>query len=154
MAFANWFDLFFRSFAGTLFLIAGLILTTALFLLFLRSRQSRSGTKRHHRSKSSEDLAELSYEFESRVRVFELHTSPMADYDDRWKKLTRRELEIARLVAETKRNAEIAQELHLSERTVENHVQNIFRKLEIRSRGKLELIAHQFLDIPPQDVGE
>jgi len=68
--------------------------------------------------------------------------------------LTRRELEIARLVAETKRNAEIAQALHLSERTVENHIQNIFRKLEIRSRGKLELIAHQFLNAPPQDVGE
>ncbi len=154
MSSANWFDLFFRSFAGTMFLVAGLILASALFFLFLRSRQSRSGTKRRRRSKSSDDFAHASHGFESRVRVFELHTSQLADYDERWKKLTRRELEIARLVAETKRNAEIAQDLHLSERTVENHLQNIFRKLEIRSRGKLELIAHQFLDFPPQDLGE
>ena len=137
-----------------MFLVAGLILASAVFFLFLRSRQSRSGTKRRRRSQSSEDSVEPAYGFESRVRVFELHTSPLADYDERWKKLTRRELEIARLVAETKRNAAIAQELHLSERTVENHVQNIFRKLEIRSRGKLELIAQQFLDSSPQDVGE
>jgi len=150
---ANWFDLFFRSFAGTLFLIAGLILAIAFFILFLKSRQSPSRTK-HRRSQSSVDFDNPSHRFESRVRVFELHTSPLAGYEEQWKKLTRRELEIARLVAETKRNAEIAQELHLSERTVENHVQNIFRKLEIRSRGKLELIAHQFLDPRPQDVDE
>jgi DNA-binding NarL/FixJ family response regulator len=150
----DWVDLFSRSFTGTMFLIGGLILVSSFFLLVLRSRQSRSGTKRRRRSQSSEDSVEPAYGFESRVRVFEFHTSPLADYDERWKKLTRRELEIARLVAETKRNAAIAQELHLSERTVENHVQNIFRKLEIRSRGKLELIAQQFLDSSPQDVGE
>ncbi|MDE2570929.1 MAG: AAA family ATPase [bacterium] len=51
--------------------------------------------------------------------------------------LSRRELEIAELVASGAANREIASSLFLSERTVEAHLGNIFRKIEVNSRAQL-----------------
>jgi DNA-binding CsgD family transcriptional regulator len=48
--------------------------------------------------------------------------------------LTRRELEVVRLIAVGRTNREVAQELFLSPRTVDMHVRNILRKLDSRSR--------------------
>ena len=48
--------------------------------------------------------------------------------------LSRRELEVMRLVAVGRTNREIAQELFLSRRTVDMHVRNILGKLGCRSR--------------------
>ena len=48
--------------------------------------------------------------------------------------LTRREKEIAALVAQGLTNRRIAAELSLSERTVENHISNILKKLNLSSR--------------------
>lgn len=48
--------------------------------------------------------------------------------------LTERELEVARLVVDRRTNAEIASELFLSLKTVESHMRNIFRKLDLSSR--------------------
>ncbi|MCP2245874.1 helix-turn-helix transcriptional regulator [Lentzea aerocolonigenes] len=48
--------------------------------------------------------------------------------------LTRRETEVLRLIARGKANRAIAEELHLSERTVHRHVSNIFTKLDVDSR--------------------
>ena len=50
--------------------------------------------------------------------------------------LTARESEILALVAEGLRNAEIAQRLFVSRRTVDNHVSAILRKLRAESRGE------------------
>jgi DNA-binding CsgD family transcriptional regulator/tetratricopeptide (TPR) repeat protein len=50
--------------------------------------------------------------------------------------LTRRELEVLGLVAEGLRNADIAERLFLSPRTVDHHVSAIRRKLGSRSRGE------------------
>jgi non-specific serine/threonine protein kinase len=51
--------------------------------------------------------------------------------------LTRREEEVAALVARGLSNRQIASELHLSGRTVENHVSKILRKLGLASRTEI-----------------
>ena len=55
---------------------------------------------------------------------------------------TRREGEIARLVATGLRNAEIADRLSITEATVKSHLNRIFEKLEIHART--ELVAYAF----------
>ena len=48
--------------------------------------------------------------------------------------LTERELQVARLVVDRRTNPEIAETLFLSPKTVETHMRNIFRKLDVSSR--------------------
>jgi non-specific serine/threonine protein kinase len=62
--------------------------------------------------------------------------SPLADGRKR-DPLTRREWEVATLVAQGLANHQIASELHLSERTIENHVSKILRKLGLASRTQV-----------------
>ncbi|HEY7362012.1 MAG TPA: alpha/beta fold hydrolase [Streptosporangiaceae bacterium] len=52
-------------------------------------------------------------------------------------RLTRRELEVARLVADGLTNQAIARRLSVAPRTAEAHVENIRRKLEVRSRAQI-----------------
>ena len=44
---------------------------------------------------------------------------------------------MARLVVDRKTNPEIASELFLSHKTVETHLRNIFRKIDVASRVEL-----------------
>jgi len=48
--------------------------------------------------------------------------------------LTRRELEVIRLIAGGLSNAEIGHQLHISEQTVKTHIAHLMRKIEVRSR--------------------
>jgi DNA-binding NarL/FixJ family response regulator len=56
-------------------------------------------------------------------------------------RLTRRESEVLALVSEGLPNAEIANRLFLSEKTVHHHVSAILRKLEVNSRGQATAAA-------------
>jgi DNA-binding NarL/FixJ family response regulator len=55
--------------------------------------------------------------------------------------LTPRELEVLTLIAEGLSNNEIAQELVISEKTVKNHINNIFSKLHVNDRSQAILYA-------------
>jgi DNA-binding CsgD family transcriptional regulator len=73
----------------------------------------------------------------SRVRALSSgRTAPLAA-------LSPRELEVLGLIALGRTNAEIASELHLSERTVHRHVSNILAKLDVRSRTSAAAYAVQ-----------
>ena len=57
--------------------------------------------------------------------------------------LTKQESNILALVAQGRRNAEIAQELYLSIHTVESHLHSIFKKLQLSSRTEVAIYAFQ-----------
>lgn len=57
--------------------------------------------------------------------------------------LTRREVEVLRLVATGVGNREVADRLTISERTVARHLSNIFSKLDITSRAAATAFAYQ-----------
>jgi DNA-binding NarL/FixJ family response regulator len=57
--------------------------------------------------------------------------------------LTAREVEVLELVADGLRNAEIAERLFLSERTVGHHVSAILRKLGVKTRGEASAVARR-----------
>ncbi len=60
--------------------------------------------------------------------------TPAAESAAKTDVLTRRELEILRLVAEGHTNAQMAQMLWVTEQTVKFHLSNIYRKLDVANR--------------------
>lgn len=87
--------------------------------------------------------AKLLVEFRSMAkRVDERQSMPLP-------RLTERELEVLRLVAQGLSNREIAGELYISENTVKNHVRNILEKLHLHSRMEAVVYAvrEKLLDI-------
>lgn len=73
-------------------------------------------------------------------RVLEMltgSTTPKEFYDG----LTAREIEILKLIAAGKPNKQIAMKLHISDKTVRNHVSNMYQKLGIYDRSQAVLYA-------------
>ncbi|MFL5674889.1 MAG: LuxR C-terminal-related transcriptional regulator, partial [Chloroflexota bacterium] len=63
--------------------------------------------------------------------------------------LSRREMEVASLVAEGATNAQVAGSLFISERTVESHLASIFNKLGVDSRLQVaRWVAADQLTVP------
>ena len=60
--------------------------------------------------------------------------------DESIKALTKREMEILRLVAEGLTNEEIGKKIFISEKTVKTHLTNIFDKLKVNNRFKAALM--------------
>ncbi|HET7112669.1 MAG TPA: LuxR C-terminal-related transcriptional regulator, partial [Pyrinomonadaceae bacterium] len=68
---------------------------------------------------------------------------PVAAEDPAFAHLTAREREVLSLITEGLGNAEIAERLSISEKTVRNHVSNIFDKLGVWTRAQAMVFAHE-----------
>ena len=55
--------------------------------------------------------------------------------------LTKRELDVLRLISEGCSNNKISDELTISERTVKNHISHIFRKIDVEDRTQAAVFA-------------
>ena len=73
-------------------------------------------------------------------RSKELKHSPQ----ELWDRLTRRENEVLRAVANGLPNREIASKLKISEYTVKHHLSRIFAKLRVANRVELALLASKY----------
>jgi DNA-binding NarL/FixJ family response regulator len=65
--------------------------------------------------------------------------------------LTDREMQVLRLMAQSKSNKEIAKDLFISENTVKNHVRNILEKLHLHSRMEAVTYAWRKHLLDPRD---
>lgn len=57
--------------------------------------------------------------------------------------LTKREYEVLTLIAEGMNNREIAEKLFISEKTVKNHVSNIFKKIDVSDRVQAAIFTYR-----------
>lgn len=73
-------------------------------------------------------------------RVIEMLTSTAAPKDS-YDGLTAREIEILKLLALGRANRQIGRQLGISEKTVRNHVSNIYQKLDMEDRSQAVLWA-------------
>lgn len=64
-----------------------------------------------------------------------------SDSNGRGSRLTTRETEILRLVADGRADGAIAQSLHLSESTVKTHLRSVYSKLDVPSRAAAVAVA-------------
>jgi DNA-binding NarL/FixJ family response regulator len=89
----------------------------------------RCGALRY-RDEAERELGKLGHRVHRRTRPGKADATGLES-------LTGRELQVARLVVDRKTNPEIAADLFLSQKTVETHLRNIFRKLDVSSRVEL-----------------
>lgn len=61
--------------------------------------------------------------------------------NEKLEKLTKRELQVLKLLSIGKLNRQVAEELEISERTVKNHVSNIFKKIDVKDRTQAAVFA-------------
>jgi len=80
--------------------------------------------------------AQIADALESVGELAEEHRNPEAKERRKLGGLTRRQVEVARLIAEGLTNKEIANKIFLSPRTVEMHVANLLDRLDCRSRSE------------------
>ncbi|NMA82654.1 MAG: response regulator transcription factor [Epulopiscium sp.] len=74
-----------------------------------------------------------------------LTSSPIGEKEG----LTKREIQVLKLIAEGLLNKEIGYELCISEKTVKNHISNIFKKLDVndRTQAAVYAIKHHIIEL-------
>ena len=75
------------------------------------------------------------------ARLVQEFRGPGQEAPNPFVELSDREMEVLRLIAEGQRNADIANELVISEKTVKNHVSNILSKLHLADRTQAAVYA-------------
>ncbi len=111
--------------------------------LALADEQDRAVAELHQASRQLDALGAIRYRDEAERELRKLgrgkHRRTRAGETDTAgvDSLTERELQVAHLVVHRKTNPQIAAELYLSQKTVETHLRNIFRKLNVGSRVEL-----------------
>ena len=63
------------------------------------------------------------------------------DSKEKIEALTKRELEVLLFLAKGMFNKEIAEKMHISERTVKNHISSIFKKIDVADRTQAAVFA-------------
>ena len=117
------------------YILFGAFIVLVAFYMWRSLRQRFSGSdRRSHATKSFS------------VHLIDDGQSPSSNRQWRWDTLTPREMEVAQLAAQGKRNSEIARDLHISIRTVETHLANIYDKLNVRSRAELGHLIRDLVD--------
>jgi two-component system nitrate/nitrite response regulator NarL len=86
----------------------------------------------------------------ARVRRYTAPEEPLAAAPSAAPALTNREREVLRLLARGLNQAEIAQALSISDKTVATHIQHILEKLGVHSRAQAVAVAHRDGLIEPQ----
>jgi DNA-binding NarL/FixJ family response regulator len=87
-------------------------------------------------------------------RLLERFAPPASDAaTSRLDQLTDREREILKLIARGRSNAELAQQLYLSEATIKTHVSAILRKLGVRDRVQAVIAAYEAGLVTPEGQG-
>ncbi|HET7759951.1 MAG TPA: AAA family ATPase [Gaiellaceae bacterium] len=128
---------------------AALSRTLAGMALAQSGERDRASAELQHAARVLEECGALRYrdqaERELRKLGHRIHrrTRPGAADTIGLESLTERELELARLVVDRKTNPEIASELFLSQKTVETHLRNIFRKVGVSSRVELARVVER-----------
>lgn len=97
----------------------------------------------------SDELKNAIYNVYEGKRYIQPNMTPMlnsylaskADDDKKLVGLTKREVQVLKLVAEGMFNRDIAERLEISERTVKNHIANIFKKIQVSDRTQAAVFA-------------
>jgi DNA-binding NarL/FixJ family response regulator len=74
---------------------------------------------------------------------------PRPERPARLDELTERELDVFRLIARGLSNAEIGQELYISDTTVKTHITHILQKLDLRDRVQAVVLAYEIGLVSP-----
>ncbi len=129
-----------RLLAGRAFVQAGHRDDAAAELQLAAAAFNSIGSIRY-RDQVERELRKLGYRIHRRTRPGQTDGTGIES-------LTERELQVARLVADGKTNPEIAAELFLSPKTVETHLRNTFRKLNVSSRLQVARLVDRTTSSP------
>ncbi|GAB4086554.1 hypothetical protein GCM10028784_31840 [Myceligenerans cantabricum] len=111
------------------------------FLPDRRSSGDHRAVEKRAESVTAENVTRLDVERQEReARAAENVSDRFAHWSEL---LTERELDVARLVAQGRTNRQVAEQLYVSVRTVEVHLGRVFRKLGVRSRTELAVLAYR-----------